>query len=53
MFILLGSTGYLGSYFLKHLRNMREEVRGLSRTKIDYTNLDELRTLLNEKNQGF
>jgi UDP-glucose 4,6-dehydratase len=48
MFILLGSTGYLGSYFLKHLRNMREEVRGLSRTKIDYTNLDELRTLLNE-----
>jgi UDP-glucose 4,6-dehydratase len=48
MYLILGSTGYLGSYFLKHLRNMREDVRGLSRFETDYTNLDELRTLLNE-----
>ena len=53
MYLILGSTGYLGSYFLKHLRNMREDVRGLSRFETDYTNLDELRTLLNEINHGF
>ena len=48
MYLILGSTGYLGSYFLKHLRNIGETVRGLSRSEIDYTNSDELRSLLNE-----
>ena len=48
MYVVLGATGYLGSYFVSHLKNKGEEVRGLSRTEIDYTNLDELRTLLNE-----
>ena len=48
MYLILGSTGYLGSHFLKYLRNIGETVRGLSRTEIDYTNSDELRSLLNE-----
>ena len=48
MYLILGSTGYLGSHFLKHLRNIGETVRGLSRSEIDYTNSDELRSLLNE-----
>jgi dTDP-4-dehydrorhamnose reductase len=48
MYVVLGATGYLGSYFVSHLKNKGEEVRGLSRSEIDYTNLDELRTLLNE-----
>jgi dTDP-4-dehydrorhamnose reductase len=48
MYVVLGATGYLSSYFVSHLKNKGEEVRGLSRTEIDYTNLDELRTLLNE-----
>ena len=37
MYLILGSTGYLGSHFLKHLRNTGETVRGLSRSEIDYT----------------
>ena len=48
MYLILGSTGYLGSHFLKNLRNIGETVRGLSRSEIDYTNSDELRSLLNE-----
>ena len=48
MYLILGSTGYLGSHFLKYLRNIGETVRGLSRTEIDYTNSYELRSLLNE-----
>jgi len=48
MYLILGSTGYLGSHFLKYLRSIGETVRGLSRTEIDYTNSDELRSLLNE-----
>lgn len=48
MYLILGSTGYLGSHFLKYLRNIGETVRGLSRSEIDYTNSDELRSLLNE-----
>ena len=48
MYLILGSTGYLGSHFLKYLRIIGETVRGLSRTEIDYTNSYELRSLLNE-----
>ena len=48
MYVVLGATGYLGSYFVNHLESKGEEVRGLSRTEIDYTNSDELRSLLNE-----
>jgi len=48
MYVVLGATGYLGSYFVNHLESKGEEVRGLSRQEIDYTNSDELRSLLNE-----
>lgn len=53
MYLILGSTGYLGSHFLKHIRNTGETVRGLSRSEIDYTNLDELRSLLNDVKPRF
>ena len=42
MFIVLGSTGYLGSYFVKHLLKEGEDVFGLSRAEIDYTNVGSL-----------
>ena len=53
MYLILGSTGYLGSHFLKYLRNIGETVRGLSRSEIDYTNSNELRSLLNEIKPSF
>ena len=53
MFLILGSKGYLGSHFFKHLRNIGEDVRGLSRSEIDYTDLDKLRTLLNDVKPRF
>lgn len=53
MYLILGSTGYLGSHFLKQLRNMGEDVRGLSRSEIDYTDLVELRNFLKDKKIRF
>ena len=46
MFIVLGAMGYLGSYFVSHLKNKCEEVRGLSRTEVDYTNIGTLIAIL-------
>ena len=46
MYVVLGATGYLGSYFVSHLKNKGEEVRGLTRQEINYTDLDNLLTYL-------
>ena len=46
MYLVLGSTGYLGSYFVNHLIKKNEAVRGLSRREIDYTDRDQLISFL-------
>ena len=46
MYLVLGSTGYLGSYFVNHLVKKNEAVRGLSRREIDYTDRDQLISFL-------
>jgi len=53
MYVVLGATGYLGSYFVSHLKNKGEEVRGLSRTEVDYTDLDNLLTFLRSTKPKF
>ena len=53
MYLILGSKGYLGSHFFKHLRKMGQSVNGLSQSEIDYTDLDQLRTLLNDVKPKF
>ena len=46
MYLVLGSTGYIGSYFVNHLIKKNEAVRGLSRREIDYTDRDQLISFL-------
>lgn len=53
MFIVLGATGYLGSYFVKYLQKEGEEVSGLSRSEIDYTDRDKLISFLRENKPKF
>ena len=53
MFIVLGSTGYLGSYFVKYLLKEGEDVFGLSRTEIDYTDVGSLISILRSKKPKF
>lgn len=53
MFIVLGATGYLGSYFVKYLQKEGEEVSGLSRSEIDYTDRDQLISFLSENKPKF
>ena len=53
MFIVLGSTGYLGSYFVKYLRQEGEDVFGLSRAEIDYTDVGSLISILRSKKPKF
>lgn len=53
MFIVLGATGYLGSYFVKYLKKEGEEVSGLSRSEIDYTDRGQLISFLKENKPKF
>ena len=53
MFILLGATGYIGSYFVKHLHQEGEDVFGLSRAEIDYTDVSSLISILRSKKPKF
>ena len=48
MYVVLGSTGYIGSYFLSHLSQKGQPCRGLSRGDIDYTNRSTLISFLSE-----
>ena len=42
MFLVLGASGYVGSYFVKYLHTISEDVIALSRKEIDYNNLSSL-----------
>ena len=53
MFIVLGSTGYLGSHFVKYLLKEGEDVFGLSRAEIDYTDVGSLISILRSKKPKF
>lgn len=53
MIFILGATGYLGSYFVKYLRQEGEDVFGLSRAEIDYTDVGSLISILRRKKPKF
>jgi dTDP-4-dehydrorhamnose reductase len=53
MILLLGSTGYIGEAFAKHLRARSEPFTALSRKQIDYTRFDLLLKLLRETKPDF
>ena len=53
MYLVLGSTGYLGSYFVNHLIKKNEVVRGISRREVDYTDRDQLISILKEHKPKF
>ena len=53
MYIVLGAMGYLGSYFVKYLQKEGEEVCGLSRAEIDYTEVTSLISILRSKKPKF
>jgi UDP-glucose 4,6-dehydratase len=53
MYVVLGATGYLGSYFVNHLESKGEKVRGLSRQEINYTDLANLLTFLRSTKPKF
>ena len=53
MYLVLGSSGYLGSYFVNHLNKKAEIVRGLSRNEVDYTDPDQLILFLRENKPKF
>ena len=53
MYLVLGSTGYLGSYFVNNLIKKNEMVRGLSRKEFDYTDRDQLISFLREHKPKF
>jgi dTDP-4-dehydrorhamnose reductase len=53
MILLLGSTGYIGEAFAKHLRARSEPFTALSRKQLDYTRFDLLLKLLKETKPDF
>jgi len=53
MYLVLGSSGYLGSYFVNHLIKNDVIVRGLSRNEVDYTDPDQLILFLRENKPKF
>jgi UDP-glucose 4,6-dehydratase len=53
MYLILGSKGYIGSYFLEHLNQFGLPVRGLSRNEVDYTNTIKLTSLLKDIKPNF
>ena len=53
MFLILGSSGYIGSKFYQFLAMNERNVRGISRTEIDYTNPKILNEFLRSKKPRF
>jgi dTDP-4-dehydrorhamnose reductase len=53
MFLILGSTGYIGSKISHFLTTNEREVLGISRSEIDYTSPKILKEFLRSKNQDF
>ncbi len=53
MIVLLGGSGYVGQAFQKHLTAMNYEYQVLSRSVVDYTNPDVLRSYLRQVRPEF
>ncbi len=53
MYLVLGSTGYIGSYFINYFADNDILHRGLSRKDIDYTDRDTLISFLRENKPRF
>jgi UDP-glucose 4,6-dehydratase len=53
MYILLGSTGFVGAKFLRFLNINSISVVGISRTEVDYTNPETLKEFLSLKKPSF
>jgi UDP-glucose 4,6-dehydratase len=53
MYLVIGSNGYVGSYFLEHLNQCGLPVRGLSRIEVDYTNTVKLISFLKDIKPNF
>ena len=52
-FAILGSTGYLGSHLVRCIEGIGLTVHGLSRSEIDYANVDHLSAWINENKPNF
>jgi UDP-glucose 4,6-dehydratase len=48
MYLILGTNGYVGAYFLKYLNQCGLSVRGLSRKEVDYSNTGKLASFLKD-----
>jgi UDP-glucose 4,6-dehydratase len=53
MMIVLGSTGYVGSKFVNFFDALGYEAMGVSRSELDYTNPETLRSWLKSRNPRF
>lgn len=53
MILILGSTGYIGSYLVNHCDRNAMEFFGLSRSDVDYTNRDALFSFLQANQPKF
>ena len=53
MFLILGSSGYVGSKIFHFLTRNESEVLGISRSEIDYTNPKVLKEFLRSKKPRF
>ena len=53
MIIVLGSAGYVGSKFVNYFHTLGQEVFGVGRSEVDYTNIPSLRNWLKSKNPRF
>ena len=53
MFVILGSTGYVGSKIFHFLTKNEKEVIGISRSDIDYSNPKILKEFLSSKKPRF
>jgi UDP-glucose 4,6-dehydratase len=53
MMIVLGSTGYVGSKFVNYFHALGHEVMGVSRSEVDYSNPETLKSWLKSRNPRF
>lgn len=53
MILLLGSSGYVGGAFARHLDQIGVEYAGISRRQVDYTRRDELIKLIRDSHATF
>ena len=53
MYLVLGSTGYVGKFFLKYISSIGEDIRGLSRVDFDYSDEKKLISFLEKEQPKF